>query len=158
MIQITKKTKKTNKSLNKQTNKQTNKHFLDPKYLSQIKSNLHKIFRGTFCWCPKKIKTKKQTNLQTNKQTNTQINILEPIYLSQIKSDLHEGHQPSAGARILAPVGGQTFSYIKKENKSINKQTNKQTNKHFKSYISQTNQVRSSRNFEGIFLWVSQDD
>ena len=40
-----------------------------------------------------------------------------------------------------------------------NKQTNKQTNKHFlKSYISQPNQVGSSRNSQGIFLWVSQDD
>merc|ERR1712082_1137 len=63
--------------------------FLDPKYLGQIKSNLHKIFRGTFCWCPTKIKTK-------------------------------------------------------------NKQIYKQTNKHFRTYISQPNQVRSSRNFEGI--------
>ena len=25
-----------------------------------------------------------------------------------------EGHQPSAGARSLAPVGGQTFQYVKK--------------------------------------------
>ena len=47
----------------------------------------------------------------------------------------------------------------KKTNKSIYKQTNKQTNKHFiRSYISQLNKVRSSRNVQGIFLWVSQDD
>ena len=75
----------------------------------------------------------KKNGQQTNKQTNKQINILEPIYLSQIKSDLHkilrvsdrnvrlpngglkgphlvaEGHEPSAKARSLAPVGGLTF-------------------------------------------------
>merc|ERR1711888_144276 len=85
-----------NKQIYKQTNKQTNKQtFLDPKYHTQIKSNLHKIFRGTFCWCPTKVKTKKT-------------------------------------------------------NKSINKQTNKQTNQHFRTYICQPNQVRSSQNFEGI--------
>ena len=62
---------KKNKQIIKQTNKQTNKHFLDPRYISQIKSNLPKIFRGTFCWCPTKIKTKdKQIYKQTNKQTN----------------------------------------------------------------------------------------
>ena len=27
-----------------------------------------------------------------------------------------EGQQPSAGARSLAPVGGQTFSFIKQQN------------------------------------------
>ena len=42
--------------------------------------------------------------------------------------------------------------------KKTNKQ-NKQTNKHLlKYYISQPNQVQSSRNFQGIFLWVFQDD
>ena len=46
-----------------------------------------------------------------------------------------------------------------KTNKSYKKQTNKQTNKHFlKSYISQPNQVGSSWNFQGTFLWVFQDD
>ena len=46
----------------KQTNK-TNKHFLDPIYLSQIKSKVQKIFRVYFCRCPKMIKIK-------NKQAN----------------------------------------------------------------------------------------
>ena len=62
------KTKKTNKSINKQTNKQ----ILDPKYLSHIKSDLHKHFRVTSCQCPKMIKIRKilkQTNKKTNKQT-----------------------------------------------------------------------------------------
>ena len=58
----------------KQTNKQTNKQlniFLDPKYLSQIKSDRHKIFRIYFCGCPKIIQIKnKSINKQTNKQTN----------------------------------------------------------------------------------------
>ena len=36
---------KTNKYINKQTNKKTNKRFLDPIYLCQIKSDLHKILR-----------------------------------------------------------------------------------------------------------------
>ena len=58
-------------SINKQKNKQTNKHFLDPKYLSQIKSDLHEIFRVGSCGCPKMIKIKIQkNNTQTNKQTN----------------------------------------------------------------------------------------
>ena len=74
--------KKTNRSTNKQTNKQTNKHFLDPKYLSKIKWNLHKIFRGTFCLCPTKIKTKK-TNKSINKQTNRQTNKHFRTYISQ---------------------------------------------------------------------------
>ena len=102
-----------NKSINKQTNKRTNKHFLDPKYLSKIKSNLLKIFRGTFCCCPTKIKTK---NKQIYKQTKKykQINILEPIYLSQIKSDLHKILRVSNGDPSATkwgpegpPVGGQ---------------------------------------------------
>ena len=45
-----------------------------------------------------------------------------------------------------------------KGNKSINKKTNKQTNKHFRTYISQPNQVQSSWNFQDIFLWVSLED
>ena len=51
-----------------QTNKQMN-IFIDPKYLSQIKLDLHKIFRVTFFGCPEMIKknNKKQTNNQTNK-------------------------------------------------------------------------------------------
>ena len=49
---------------------------------------------------------------------------------------------------------------IKTKNKQIYKQTNKQTKQIniFRSYISQPNQVGSSRNFQGIFLWVFQDD
>ena len=39
-------------------NKQTNKHFIDPIFLSQIKSDLNKIFRVTSCGCPKMIKTR----------------------------------------------------------------------------------------------------
>merc|ERR1711867_309049 len=65
---------KTNKSINKQTNKQTNKHFLDPIYLSQIKSDLHKIFRAYSCGCPKMIKIKNKRGQQANKHTNKQTN------------------------------------------------------------------------------------
>ena len=39
-----------------------------------------------------------------------------------------------------------------------NKHTNKQINIFLKSYISQPNQVKSSQNFQGIFLWEFQDD
>jgi len=53
-----------------QTNKQMN-IFIDPKYLSQIKLDLHKIFRVTFFGCPEMIK--KTTK---NKQTIKQINII----------------------------------------------------------------------------------
>ena len=91
-------------------------------------------------------------NKQQTKKTNKQINILEPIYLSQIKSDPHEIFR-------VYSCGCTKMIKIKKTNSSTNKQTNKQTNKHFlKSYISQPNQVQSSRNFQGIFLWVFQDD
>ena len=65
------KIKKTNRSTNKQTNKQTNKHFLDPEYISQIKSDPHEIFTVYSFGCPKMIKMK---NKQLNKQTNKQIN------------------------------------------------------------------------------------
>ena len=42
---------------------------IDPTYLSQIKSDLHKIFRVCSCGCPKMIQTKnKPFNKQTNKQ------------------------------------------------------------------------------------------
>merc|ERR1711875_127409 len=62
---------KINRSTNIRTNKQTDKHFVDPKYLSQIKSDPLDIFRVYSCGCPKKIKIKdKQVNKQTNKQTN----------------------------------------------------------------------------------------
>ena len=57
--------------MDKQTNKQTNKYFLDPEYLSQIKSDPRKIFRVYSFGCPKMIKiTNRSTNKQTNKQTN----------------------------------------------------------------------------------------
>merc|ERR1712236_196742 len=58
---------------------------------SQIKSDLHEIFRVHSCGCSKMIKIKK-TNRSTNKQTNKQTNkhVLDLEYLSQIKSDLHE--------------------------------------------------------------------
>ena len=61
-----------NKQTNKQTNKQIkNKHFLDPKYISQIKSDLYQIFRETFRGCPSMVKTKnKPIDKQTNEQTN----------------------------------------------------------------------------------------
>ena len=55
--------------------------FLDPQHFSQIKTDLHKIFRATSCGCPKMIKIKKQTNLSTNKQTNKQINIFQSNFL-----------------------------------------------------------------------------
>ena len=43
--------------------------------------------------------------------------------------------------------------------KQTGQQTNKQTKKHFfRSLISQSNQVRSSQNFQGLFLWEFQDD
>ena len=59
----------TNKYINKITNKYT---FLDPKYPSQIMSDLHEMFGVTSCGCPTMIETKnkhiyKQTNIQTNK-------------------------------------------------------------------------------------------
>ena len=58
---------------NKQTKKQTNKHFLDPDYLSQIRSDPREIFRVFSCGCAKMIKIKnKQVNKQTNKQKNKQ--------------------------------------------------------------------------------------
>ena len=78
-----------NKQFYKQTNKHTNKYtFLDPIYLSQIKSDLHKIIRETSCRCPKMIKIKKHINQKTNKQTHKLF--LDPIYLNQIKSNLHK--------------------------------------------------------------------
>ena len=47
------------------------RYYLDRKYIDQIKSDLHEIFRETSYGCPTMIKTKKQTKLQTNnKQTN----------------------------------------------------------------------------------------
>ena len=59
------------KQTKKQTNKQANKHVLDLEYLSQIKSDLHEIFRVYFCGCLKMIEIKnKSTNKETNKQTN----------------------------------------------------------------------------------------
>ena len=64
---------KNKKTIHKQANKQTNKkHLLDPKYLSQIKSDLHITFRETSCGCPMMFKTKK--NKQIHKQTNRQTN------------------------------------------------------------------------------------
>ena len=69
MIKI--KNKQVNKQKNKQTNKKTNKLYLDPEYLSQIKSDPREIFRVYSRGCPKMIKIKnKQVNKQTNKQTN----------------------------------------------------------------------------------------
>ena len=54
----------------KQTNKKQKKHFKDPKYISQIKSDLHEIFREASCGCSMMIKTKnKEFYKQTNKQT-----------------------------------------------------------------------------------------
>ena len=53
-----------------QTNKQINL-FLDPKYISQIKSDLHEIFRETFCGGSTMNKTRnKQIYKWKNKQTN----------------------------------------------------------------------------------------
>merc|ERR1712239_36584 len=114
--------------------------------ISQIKSDLHEIFRVYFFGCPKMIKIKK--NKSINKQTNNKTNkhFLDPKYLSQIKSNLHK-------------IFRGTFCWCPKKikkNKSINKQTNKQTNKKFRTYISQPTQVISSQTFQGIFLWVSQ--
>ena len=110
---------KTKKQTNQQTNKkqtQTNNHFLDPKYLSQIKSDLHKNFRVTSCGCPKIIKINK-TNKSINKQTN-KYTFLDPKYLCQIKSDLHKNFRvTSCGSPMMIKT---------KTNKSINKQTNEQ--------------------------------
>ena len=58
------------KQTGQQTNKQTKKHFLDPEYLSQIKSDPRKIFRVYSCGFPKMIKIEKQTVKLTNKQIN----------------------------------------------------------------------------------------
>ena len=57
------------KQINKQTNKkQINKQLLETKYLSQFRSDLHKIFRESFCGCLMMIKTKhKQIYKQTKK-------------------------------------------------------------------------------------------
>ena len=67
---------KQKKSIDEQRSKQTNKHFKDPKYLSQIKSDIQENHRVTSYGCSKMIKIKKkQTGQQTNKQTNKQINI-----------------------------------------------------------------------------------
>ena len=120
---------------------------LDPKFLSQIKLDLHEIFRGAFCGCPMMIKTKKNKsiNKQTNKHTNIQF--LDPKYLSQIKMDLHKTFRETS---CWCPKITQT-----KKNKSINKQTNKIF---LKSKISQQNQVRYSQNIQGNFLWAFYDD
>ena len=55
--------------------------------------------------------------------------------------------------------------WLKQKKKQTHKQTKTKKNKQiykqthiFRSYISEPNQVGSSQNFEGIFLWVSQDD
>ena len=85
--------------------------FIDPKYLSQIKLDLHKIFRVTSCGCPKIIKI---INKQINKQTNI---FLYPKYLSQIKLDLH---------KIVRLTFFGSPQMIKKTTK--NKQTIKQIN------------------------------
>ena len=105
-----------------QTNKQTNKqiNILDPKYLSQIKSNLHKIFRGTFCWCPTKIITEK-TNKSINKQTHKQSNKHFITYISQTNqvwsswkfweisyakiARFSKGHPPVIGAQSVPLCG-----------------------------------------------------
>ena len=65
---MTIKTKK--QQIHIQINKQIN--ILDAKYLSQIKSDIHKIFRETSCGYSTMIEAKnnKSINKQTNKQTN----------------------------------------------------------------------------------------
>ena len=58
-----------NKKTNKQTNKQTNVHLLDPKYLSQIRSDLHVVFREKSLLVSQDDykKIHEQTNNQTKK-------------------------------------------------------------------------------------------
>ena len=58
---------KTTNQTNKQTNKQANKDVLDLEYHSQIKSDLHEIFRVYFCGYSKIIQIK---NKSIHKQTN----------------------------------------------------------------------------------------
>merc|ERR1712215_554326 len=123
----------TGQKTNKHTNKQ-NKHVLDLEYVSQIKSDLHEIFRVYFCGCPKMIKIKnKSINKLTNKQTN------KHFYILNISAK---------SSRISTKFSGELSvgvpKRLKQKNKQIYKQTNKQTNKHFRTYISQPNQVRSS--------------
>ena len=62
----------TKKQTNLLTNKQTKNIVLDPIYLSQIKSDLHKTFRETSYGCPMMNKTKNQSNPLTKIQTNKQ--------------------------------------------------------------------------------------
>ena len=133
----------------------THFNFLYPTYLSQINSYLHETFRKkTSCWCPFMIKPL-QSRIPPlpfpSPSPSRQSNLL--ILIISAKS-----------SRIFTKFSGKiplgVLRWLKqKTNKSINKQTNKQTNKHFfKSYISQPNQVGSSWDFQGIFLWVFQDD
>ena len=57
------------KQRNKQRKKQTNKK--NPKYLCQIKPDLHETFRETSCGCQTMNKTQnKQIHIQKNKQIN----------------------------------------------------------------------------------------
>ena len=116
------------------TNKQTNKHVLDIEYLSQIKSDLHEIFRVYFCGCPKMIKIKKSINKQTNKQKT----FLDPKYLSQIKWDPRE---------IFRAYSCECPKMIKIKIKQFNKQTNKkQTNKHILP--------KSNRILKNVYLFL----
>ena len=76
---------KIKKTVNKLTNKQTNNQiniFLDPEYISQIKSDLHEILRVS------------DRNLRL------------PNGGPKGPHLVAKGHQPSTGAGSLAPVGG----------------------------------------------------
>ena len=98
-------------------------------------SGLYETFRKFSMGYCEMIQIKKQTNKQTNKH------LLDPKYLSQINSDLHKTFRRTSRCyhkiiQINTPTNRKQFCELK---------------------ISQQNQVRSSRNFQGIFLWVSED-
>ena len=113
---------------NKQTNKQiTNKHsnsLVNQQYLSQIKSDIYKTFRETFCQCPKMIKIKK--NKQINKKkTNNLTN-------KHFQSNFRILNISAKSSQIFTKFSGDLSLGVPiwlKQKKQISKQTNKQKNK-----------------------------
>ena len=128
---------------------------------NQVRSSQN--FQWNFLWVSHYDKTKKQTK-HINKQTNKHFKIL---YISAKSSQIFTKFSGyiSVGVprwlkyRISTKFSGEISVGVQKrfKKKQIYKQTNKQINI-FKSYISQPNQVRSSQNVQGNFLWLSQDN
>ena len=113
---------------------------------NQVKSSQN--FQGNFLWVSH-YDWNKKTNKSINKQTNKQIN-------KNFQSNFLILNISANSSQIFTKCSGELSVGVRqglkqKTNKSINKQTNKQTNKHFRTYIFQPNQVRSSWNFEGIW-------